>query len=81
MKPVSIGELPRVVEAASTTEAASNADTTSTVEPPKIDENETRLLYQEFLMKPNIRVLDFLNENHAKVNDFVRFECGENLDV
>jgi len=45
----------------------------------KIADNETRLLYQEFLMKPNTRVLDFLFENHARVNDFYRFECGEEL--
>lgn len=45
----------------------------------KIADNETRLLYQEFLMKPNTRVLDFLFENQARVNDFVRYECGEEL--
>lgn len=45
----------------------------------KIADNESRLLYQEFLMKPNTRVLDFLFENHARVHDFVRFECGEEL--
>lgn len=50
-------------------------------EPVKIDENETRLLYQEFLMKPNTRVLDFLREHHAVINDYVRFETGEPLDT
>ena len=49
-------------------------------EPVKIDENETRLLHQEFLMKPNTRVLDFLRENHTTINDYVRFETGEPLD-
>ena len=44
---------------------------------PKIEENETRLLHQEFLMKPNSTVFDFTQENHLQINDFVRFECGE----
>ncbi len=44
-----------------------------------ISDSETRLLHQEFLMKPNTRVLDFLFEQNARVNDFVRFECGEEL--
>ncbi|RNA41140.1 elongation factor mitochondrial [Brachionus plicatilis] len=66
MKPLTLGEMP--VEEV-------NLD-----EPVKIDDNETRLLYQEFLMKPNTRVLDFINENHAKINDFVRLECGEILE-
>ncbi len=43
----------------------------------KFNDDETRLLHQEFLMKQNMRVLDFLAENKATVNDFIRFECGE----
>jgi translation elongation factor EF-Ts len=62
MKPKSLGELP--IHEAKTEEI-------------KFDENESRLLYQEFLMKPNTRVLDFLNEHHAILNDYVRIECGE----
>ena len=69
MKPTSVGEI-------SQTETTKSADT-----PVKIDENETRLLYQEFLMTPNSRVLDFLNENFVSVNDFTRFECGEPVDT
>ena len=42
-----------------------------------IDENETKLLQQEFLMEPGVRVSEFLDRNHVQVNDFVRFECGE----
>jgi hypothetical protein len=48
-------------------------------EPVKIDEDETRLYYQEFLMKPQTRVIDFLHEQGVKVDEFVRFECGEPL--
>lgn len=69
MKPTSIGELP-----------TSNDPQPAAGEKIKIDENDTRLLYQEFLMKPETRVLDFLNENFAKVNDFIRFECGESTE-
>ena len=43
----------------------------------KFSDDETRLLYQEFLMKQDTRVADFLLENKATVNDFVRLECGE----
>ena len=49
-------------------------------EPLKLDDNENRLLHQEFLMKNGIRVADFLRENHTVLNDFVRFECGEVLE-
>ena len=66
MKPLSIGEMPK--------------EYTVPTEPVKIDENETKLLYQEFLMKPNTRVLEFLHENHTVVNDFVRLECGEVIE-
>jgi hypothetical protein len=67
MKPLTIGELP-------------TEETTSPSEQPKIEENETRLLYQEFIMKANTRVVDFLKENKVVVNDFVRLECGEALE-
>lgn len=62
MKPVTIGEVPAVT-----------ADTNEF----KFNDDETRLLYQEFLMKSDARVADFLAEHKATVNDFVRFECGE----
>jgi len=67
MKPSTIGELP-------------TQQTNTPLEQPKIEENETRLLYQEFIMKTNTRVVDFLNENKVVVNDFVRLECGEPLE-
>lgn len=67
MNPREIGEMP------------SERPVVNEGETVKIAENETRLLYQEFLMKPNTRVLDFLFDNYARVNDFVRLECGEEL--
>jgi translation elongation factor EF-Ts len=69
MKPTSIGDL------------TSKQETNASPETPiQFSDSETRLLYQEFLMKPNTRVLDFLTENHAIVHDFVRFQCGEVIE-
>lgn len=64
LKPLVIGDLP-----------ANNTETGEI----NIDDNDTRLLYQGFLMKPEIRVLDFLQQNHLIVDDFVRFERGEEI--
>ena len=69
MKPISIGDLPVKGEATSSPDM-----------PKQFNENETRLLYQEFLMKPNTRVLDFLTENNTIIHDFVRFQCGEAIE-
>lgn len=41
-------------------------------------DNETNMIHQEFLLNPEIRVSEFLEQNGAEVMDFVRFECGEN---
>ena len=71
MKPKTIGEWIDT-ESASTTEAKP--------EPTKIDDSESRLYYQEFLMKPQTRVIDFLHEQNTKISEFVRFECGESLE-
>ncbi|OWF35480.1 elongation factor Ts, mitochondrial-like isoform X3 [Mizuhopecten yessoensis] len=43
----------------------------------KINEDETRLVFQEFLYNPEMVVGEFLKENRATVNKFARFECGE----
>ena len=69
MKPSSIGDLPSIEE------TKINSD-----KPIQFSENETRLLHQEFLMKPNTRVLDFLAENRTVIRDFVRFQCGEAIE-
>ena len=75
MKPKSLGEMPPA-----TVKVESPTTSSEQHELVKIDENETRLLHQEFLMKPNIRVLDFLREHNATLNDYVRFETGEIID-
>lgn len=71
LKPASIGEMPPPLKKLED----------GTFEVPKIDESETRLLHQEFLMKPSLRVGDFLNQNSTAINEYVRFECGEVLDT
>lgn len=77
MKPTTLGEWSE--ELKPVVEQPPSADGQQIKAAPKIDENETRLLYQEFLMKPNSRVSDFLHEHEISVNNFVRFECGEEL--
>lgn len=51
-----------------------NSDT-----PSEDSENEAKLIHQEFMLDTNLRVADVLQQNGAKVLDFVRFECGEVL--
>lgn len=69
MKPTSLGDLPK-----------EDAKKEKEEEKAKPDENEKRLLYQEFLMKENSTVLDFLKEHKSEIVDFVRLECGEFID-
>lgn len=40
-------------------------------------DDETCLIYQEFLSNPEYTVQEVLEENGVEVVDFVRFECGE----
>lgn len=42
-------------------------------------ESETRLLPQTFLGDPSRTVAQFLRGQEARVLDFVRFQCGENV--
>ncbi|KAK3604123.1 hypothetical protein CHS0354_001120 [Potamilus streckersoni] len=48
--------------------------------PEEDKENETKLLFQEFVIDPDLTVKEFLENNSAVVWDFVRIECGEELD-
>lgn len=48
---------------------------------PNIDtDNETCLIYQEFLLDPSLSVQQVLLESKVEVLDFVRFEMGEELN-
>ena len=40
---------------------------------------ETALLKQEFMLDSNFRIEQILSKNQASVQDFIRFECGEDL--
>lgn len=48
-----------------------------TDEPAKVKDEETCLIFQEFLMDPDVTVGELLEENGLEVVDFQRFECGE----
>lgn len=47
--------------------------------PKEKEKEESRFLFQEFLMDPDTKVYEILTENNMKVMDFVRFEVGEEL--
>lgn len=46
-------------------------------EPAKDKDDETCLIYQEYLADPSYTVAEVLEANHVEVVDFQRFECGE----
>ncbi len=64
MKPTSIGDAP-------------TADNTEGTE---FKDDESRLLHQEFLMQPGLRVYDFLKKHNTQILDYMRVECGERID-
>ncbi|XP_063699594.1 elongation factor Ts, mitochondrial [Culicoides brevitarsis] len=47
-------------------------------EPNPSKDDETCLIYQEYLLDPDVVVGDLLEENGLEVLDFQRFACGEN---
>ena len=40
-------------------------------------DSETAMIHQEFLLNPDVTVSEFLQQNSADIQDFIRFECGE----
>jgi hypothetical protein len=91
MKPKTVGDMPEPLAQPEPSQQQPPkqepvADSDEETAPPpssdtlKVSEDESRLLHQEFLMKPNTRVAEFVNEQRVVVNDFVRFECGEVLE-
>lgn len=50
-------------------------------EPAKDKDDETCLIYQEYLADPSYTVAEVLEANHVEVVDFQRFECGEKVKV
>lgn len=45
--------------------------------PSKNSDDETCLIYQEYLLDPSYTVDEVLQENKIEVIDYVRFSCGE----
>jgi elongation factor Ts len=80
MKPTSIGELPKEEVQHPSSETEPKIEEKNEQQKVQLDDSETRLLYQEFLMKPDSRVIDFLKEHKVEVIDFIRLECGEKID-
>lgn len=52
-----------------------------TDEKNKDTDEESCLIFQEYLSDPEMTVNDVLKAHQLKVHDFVRFECGEDLDI
>lgn len=48
-------------------------------EPAKDKDDETCLIFQEYLADPNFTVREVLEANNVEVVDFQRFECGEKV--
>lgn len=46
-------------------------------EPAKDKDEETCLIFQEYLADPSYTVAEVLEENNVEIADFQRFECGE----
>ncbi|KAK3921870.1 Elongation factor Ts, mitochondrial [Frankliniella fusca] len=45
--------------------------------PQENADDESNMIYQEYILDPEIKVQEVLNENNITVVDFVRFEVGE----
>lgn len=52
-----------------------------TDKPQKVSDDENCLIFQEYLLDPELQVDEVLKENNLHVLDFVRYECGQNLEV
>lgn len=48
-----------------------------TDKPNEEKDEEKCLIYQEFILDPDLTIGDILKENNIKIIDFQRFECGE----
>lgn len=46
-------------------------------EPAKNSDDETCLIYQEYLLDPGYTVEEILEQNKVEILDYVRFTCGE----
>lgn len=46
----------------------------------KIDENESQLMQQSFMLNPQQKVYEYLNYHGADVKDFLRLELGQSKE-
>jgi elongation factor Ts len=49
--------------------------------PASNSDEEKCMIYQEYLLDPTQTVAQFLADSGVSLVDFIRFECGEQLDV
>ncbi|CAG9784187.1 unnamed protein product [Diatraea saccharalis] len=49
--------------------------------PAKNADDETCLIYQEYLLDPSYTVEELLQQNNVEVLDYVRFSCGEAVEA
>ncbi|XP_064646522.1 elongation factor Ts, mitochondrial-like isoform X2 [Lineus longissimus] len=49
-------------------------------EPSESKDNESKMIHQEYLLDPSLTVNEVLEQNCIKIDDFVRFECGDILE-
>lgn len=63
-------------------ESTRNPDDSDGEEMPKekVKVEENRLIYQEYLLDNSITMGEFMDNNCVDVLDFVRYECGEDLE-
>lgn len=50
-------------------------------EPVQNSDDETCLIFQEYLLDPSYTVEEVLEQNKVQVLDYVRFSCGENVEA
>ncbi|XP_063617396.1 elongation factor Ts, mitochondrial isoform X2 [Cydia splendana] len=53
----------------------------NTDKPAKDSDDETCLIYQEYLLDPSYTVEEILEQNKVEIVDYVRFSCGENVEA
>lgn len=49
--------------------------------PNEVKDEEKCLIFQDFILDPEVTVGDILKENNIKIIDFQRFECGEKIII
>lgn len=52
-----------------------------TDKPNEVKDEEQCLIFQDFILDPEVTISDILEENDIKIIDFQRFECGEATSI